>query len=416
MGFFITCLYVAFIFLRPQEFIEDIKGWPIIEYMAYISLIVVFLEGDFKAEVLKRTPTNALVLAFWLAMPFSNIANFWFGGVSYAFIEMAKVAIVYFLIVLTIDSWGKLKFFLWLLVICSTFLAVQAIVQFHTGVGLVGGHALLRDGELLQARGIGIFADPNDLALNIVPMVAFVLPSFHKRFLSKTWLTGILFLIPMVVGITYTHSRGGMLALAAVGWYYLRRRVGRVASIAGVVLILAAMMAMPRMGEINAQEESAHTRLEHWGYGLDQFKSHPLFGVGFSMFTNDYPQTAHNSFVLVFTEAGLLGAVIWVAMFFSSFRDLRLIRKEWRGPPYLNEAADSMFAALMGWLVAAFFLSQTYKPLSFILMALVVASQNALAKEGVTLAHPWRAKEYIFCLGIAMSSIVILNLLIMAAW
>ncbi len=416
MGFFITCLYVALIFLRPQEFIEDIKGWPIVEVMAYVSLAVVFLEGDFKAEVFKRSPTNALVLAFWLAMPFSNLANFWFGGVSYAFIEIAKVAIVYFLIVLTVDSWSKLKVFLWLLVLCAAFLAGQAIVQYNTGIGLVGGHALLRDGELIQARGIGIFSDPNDLALNIVPMVAFVLPSFHKRLLSRTWITGILFLIPMVVGITYTHSRGGMLALAAVGWYYLRQRVGRAASVVGVLLILAAMMAVPRMGEINAQEESAHSRLEHWGYGLDQFKAHPLFGIGFSMFTNDYPQTAHNSFVLVFTESGLLGATIWVAMFFSSFRDLRLLRREWRGPPFLTEAADSLFAALVGWLVAAFFLSQTYKPLSFILMALVVAVQNALAREGVTLVHPWRLKEYATCLVLTISSIVILNLTIMAMW
>jgi O-antigen ligase len=416
LGFFITCLYVAFIFLRPQEFIEDIKGWPVIEFMAYASLAIVFLEGGFKAEVLKRTPTNALVFAFWLAMPFSNIANFWFGGVTYAFIEIAKVAIVYFLIVLTVDSWRKLKIFLWLLILCSTFLAGQAIVQFHTGVGLGGGEALLRDNELLQARGIGIFADPNDLALNIVPMVAFVLPSFHKRFLSKTWITGVIFLIPMVVGITYTHSRGGMLALAAVGWYYLRRRVGRAASIAGVFLILAAMMAMPRMGEINPQEESAHTRLEHWGYGLDQFKAHPLFGIGFSMFTNDYPQTAHNSFVLVFAESGLLGATIWVAMFFSSFRDLRLIGKEWRGPPYLPEAVDSTFAALLGWMVAAFFLSQTYKPLSFIIMALVVALQNALAAEDVVMVNPWGGKETITCLVITGSAIVILNLMIMAMW
>lgn len=416
MGFFITCLYVAFIFLRPQEFIEDIKGWPIIEILSYISLAVVFLEGDFRAEVFKRTPTNALVLAFWLAMPFSNLANFWFGGISFAFMEIAKVAIIYYLIVLTVDSWGKIRFFMWLLVACATFLAGQAIVQFHTGVGIVGGEALLRDGELLQARGIGIFADPNDLAQNIVPMVTFVLPTFHKRVLSRTWLTGIFFLIPMVVGIIYTHSRGGMLALAAVGWYYLRHRVGRVASTLGAFLILAAIMAVPRMDEISSKEESAHSRLGHWSYGLEQFKAHPLFGMGFSMFTNDYSHTAHNSFVLVFTETGILGATIWFAMFFSTFRDLRLIRKEWRGPPFLPEAADTMITALLGWQVAAFFLSQTYKPLSFILMGLVVGMQNALAKEGITLNHPWKFKEMGICLFVTMFAIVLINLMVMAMW
>jgi hypothetical protein len=40
-----------------------------------------------------------------------------------------------------------------------------------------------------------------------------------------------------------------------------------------------------------------------------------------------------------------------------------------------------MTGALIGWLVCAFFLSQTFKWLSFILMGMVVAAKNPLVTE-----------------------------------
>lgn len=416
MGFFLTCLYVILIYLRPQEFIEEIKGWPLVAYTAYASMAVVFLQGSFRAEIFKRSPANLLLVFFWLSLPLSQMANLWLGGAIYAFNEFAKVAILYFLVVITVDSWHRIKVFIWILIFCSTFLGLQAVVQYHTGVGLVGGEALLRDQEILQARGIGIFADPNDLAIHIVPIMAFVLPAFHRRFLSPTWITGFLFLVPMVAGVVYTRSRGGMLGLAAVGWYYLRQRVGKVTSIFGLLLILSIIMALPRMGEITPEEESARSRLEHWGHGLEQFKRRPIFGIGYEMFNADYSHTAHNSFVLIFSEAGIVGATLWIALFFCTFRDLRYLREEWRGPPFLDNVVDSLVGALFAWQVSAFFLSQTYKSLSFVLMALVVAVQNVLAQDKILLDHHWGLREYTVSFVLTVAGIIFMHFLVMILW
>jgi O-antigen ligase len=416
LGFFLTLLYVIIIYIRPQEFWTAIQGWPILNYLAPFCIAAVFLEGSFTAVKFKRSALNWLVLLFWLSLVMSHLANFWFGGAVQAFDKFSKVAVLYFLILFTVDSWHRLRIFMWLMILLATFLAVQAIVQFYTGEGLVGGQASLREGAILQARGIGIFDDPNDLALNIVPMVAFLLPAFHKGFLSRTWLTGILFLIPMVTGIAYTRSRGGILGLAAVGWYYLHQRVGRVAGVAGLLLVLSLLMAIPRMEQISAQEDSARARLDHWSYGLGLLKNSPLFGVGMDRFLDDYTHTAHNSFVLVVAEAGLVGGIIWMAMVFGSLRELRLARLAERAPPFMENLAHSLVGAWVGWLVCAFFLSQTYKFLSFIIMAMSVAVLNAMAREGIEVNNAWRPKQWGMVLGLTAGAIVVLHLAVSVLW
>lgn len=416
MGFLLTLLYVTVIYVRPQEFVVAIQGWPILTYLAAFCIAAVFLEGSFTADKFRRSALNWFVVLFWGALVMSHAANFWFGGALLAFDKFSKVAVLYFLILFTVDSWRRLRVFMWLMILLATFLAVQAIVQFYTGEGLVGGQASLREGTVMQARGIGIFNDPNDLALNIVPMVAFLLPAFHKGFLSRTWLTGILFLIPMVTGIAYTRSRGGILGLAAVGWYYLHQRVGRLAGVIGLLLVLSLLMAIPRMEQVSAQESSARARLDHWSYGLGLLKKSPLFGVGMDRFLDDYTHTAHNSFVLVLAEAGLVGGIIWVALVFGSLRELRLVRLEGRAPPFVENLAHSLVGAWVGWLVCAFFLSQTYKFLSFIIMAMSVAVLNAMAREGVEVANAWGPKQWGIVLGLTVGGIAALHLAINVLW
>lgn len=421
MGYFLTLLYVAMIFLRPQEFITDMQGWPIIDVLAALSVAAVFLEGSFQADKFRRSVLNKLVLTFWGCLILSQIANLWFGGAVNTIQIFGKVIVVYFLIVLTVDTWPKVRLFTWMLVWMALFLAANSVYMYYTGAGLVGGEALMRNdmsGEtaVLQARGIGIFADPNDMALNMVPMVAFLLPTFHRHFLSRSWLPGVILLVPMVAGIAYTRSRGGILGLAAVSWFYLQKRVGTLAGVFGLLLVLSFLMAIPRMGEISTQETSARSRLDHWSYGLDLFKSNPLFGVGMGRFTERYHHTAHNSFILVIAEAGFLGGFVWVAMFWAAFRDIDALRRDERAPPSLESALDAIQGALMGWLVCAFFLSQAYKFLSFLILGLLVAVMNAMAREGISVASGWRGRDTFITGAVTAGGIVFMHLALRVLW
>ena len=60
------------------------------------------------------------------------------------------------------------------------------------------------------------------------------------------------------------------------------------------------------MANLDASESSAQGRVQAWAEGLQMFKSHPLFGVGFGRYTDFNRLVAHNSFVHTLGELGLL--------------------------------------------------------------------------------------------------------------
>lgn len=415
MGFFLTLLYVLIIFIRPQEFVEAMKAWPILDVMAVLCVSALFLEGSFTSETWKRSPINQLMLWFWAALILSHLAAFSFWGARLAFTVFAKVEIVYILIIFSITNFRRLKVFTWFLVLMGLFLALQSIWQYYTGYGLGGGTALQR-GEIMQARGIGIFQDPNDLALNIVSFIPFVLPHFHKYLLSRTWVTGVLLLIPMATGVIYTRSRGGILGLAAVLWYYFHRRVGTVLSIAALLLIMSVVATLPRFGGTSVDDASTRTRMEHWAEGLNLFKQHPIFGIGVEQFTEHHPQTAHNSFVLILSEAGFIGAFFWIALYLQGFRELFMLGKLPNAPPWLEPQLAGLTGAIIGWQVCAFFLSQTYKFTGFILLALVVATLNVLHNEGYIVNNPWSGRMTLFALVATVAAVMGMYVLMRVLW
>jgi len=416
VGFFFTILYVFFLMVRPQEFVEAIRGWPVLDFMAGASLAGVFLEGGFSAEKFRRSVLNKLVLLFWLAISFSHLANFWFGGALHYFNQFAKVAIVYYLIVLTVDTQRRLRIFLWVVLCMVVILALQSIVQYYTGAGLLGGGHALLEAHIVRTRGVGIFGDPNDLALAIVTWMSFLLPAFHKPFLSRTIFTGLILLLPAVSGVAFTRSRGGILGMAAVFWYYFYKRAGIIAALVALAIMGSIFLALPRMGKIDTKEASARGRMEHWSVGLQLFKNHPLAGVGAGRFTEYHYRTAHNSFILVLAELGIVGAWVWVAMFVAAFREIRLMRRIPRAPPFLDRMLDALGGCLVGWLTTAFFLSQSYKQLSFMVMGVIVATLNVLAGEGYEIKNAWSPKWTFISLLITVGGVIFMHAVLIILW
>lgn len=415
MGFFFTILYIMVIMIRPQDFTEALQGWPLLDYMAVICLTAAFLDGSFEAGKFKRTPLNWMVLVFWAVVPLSLLAQYWFGGAYDYFFKFAKVVIVYILIIFTVDTFRRIKILIWIMMLLVGLLALQAVVMYFTGEGFLGGKALIEHG-VFRAEGIGIFSDPNDLALNIVTWIPFMLPRFHKPFMSRSSFLGMVILIIAVVGIYYTRSRGGLLGLAAVMAFYFYRRVGIWLSVAPLVILVVVLLTLPRMGAIDTDKGSGRTRMEHWSAGMTMFKSNPVFGVGYLRFGEFHEYTAHNSFILVLAEMGFVGAFVWVSMFLCGFREIYLMRQLPRPPPALEGLLDGLMGALIGWQATAFFLSQSYKHLSFIVLGLVVSTMNALAKEGIEVKEPWSGKYIKWAFFITCGAVVFMYVTLRLLW
>jgi putative inorganic carbon (HCO3(-)) transporter len=299
LGFFLTIIYVLIIMIRPQEFVTSIRAWPILDVMAILSLGASFIEGRINGTRLGRSASCKFVLLFLIWCGLSHIRMGNTGLILDSWIDFSKIAIVFYLVVLNVDTFQRLKTFTWVMILSTTVLALQGIWLFYTGSAFGSAEAVVR-GELLQVKGIGVFSDPNDLGLHLITWVPLLLPAFHRPFLSPTMWTGLLFIVPIITGLALTRSRGSMLGAAMVFWFYFYKRVGKFISIIGLVLILAAIMTLPRMSSISTKEASARSRMEHWSEGMKLFRWRPITGVGHHQFIEHHVQTAHNSFVLVF--------------------------------------------------------------------------------------------------------------------
>jgi O-antigen ligase len=101
---------------------------------------------------------------------------------------------------------------------------------------------------------------------------------------------------------------------------------------------------------------------------LSDISQRQQYGVGVRW------NAAHNSYIQVGAETGFPGLVIYLAMIATTFGALRVVTRGARGPDHrrIRELASALTAAVIGFVVGAFFLSLAYQEMFFTLLALVV--------------------------------------------
>jgi O-antigen ligase len=185
----------------------------------------------------------------------------------------------------------------------------------------------------------------------------------------------------LLYGVYMTDSRGTMLGTLAVLGFSVVRRYGYAALVAAGALAVPVLLARTRLAQIDADEASAEGRLDAWYEGIQLLLDYPFFGVGFSNFSDHHTLTAHNSLVLAMSELGLIGYPVWLAL--VGYSALMLYRLSFAPvPTQAREHTDlvdreiaasrALFAAGLGFAVGAFFLSQSYKFMLFLMCGLAV--------------------------------------------
>ncbi|PYO43853.1 MAG: hypothetical protein DMD29_01620 [Gemmatimonadetes bacterium] len=228
----------------------------------------------------------------------------------------------------------------------------------------------------------------------------------------------------LAVGQIRSGSRGGFIALLAVVAFVLLSftTVPVRARVAGLVVILAVAgtTASDRYWtqmqtivhpdqDYNSTSEAG--RLQIWKRGLGYMAERPVFGVGMHNFAvaegTISPLSrlqergvgvlwgaAHNSFIQVGTELGVPGLLLFLGVIASAFRSLRRVA---RHPPGVSAAArdrarlaQSLMAALVGFVVGAFFLSLAFADMLYTLAALGIAVGKITRSRGA-IASPMAA-------------------------
>jgi putative inorganic carbon (hco3(-)) transporter len=376
-------LYLVLLIIRPQEFVLALAGLPLLRVLLLACLAMWVLARDKRLSL----PPFVLVGCLFIFVPLTVGMNGWWGGVPAALGRLNPVLGIFLVASMAARELRTLHAYMWTILVCACVLVGYSAVQLQTGFGPWTGIVPLEG----RPYYVGIFRDPNDLGQLFVIALAFAL------YLLTTIRQGLasLFLWSSIVWLLYgmilTNSRGALLAtltvLALDGW----RRFGKIAVGVGAVLAVPALLAITRLSQLSAGEQSANDRVQAWYEGIQLLRRSPVFGVGFGNFTNYSYLTAHNSIILPMAELGIPGLTVWLGIMWYSIRMLWWVgygphAKIDKDQTYKDKkrpadeairreilAARGLFLAFIGFGVGAFFLSQSYTAPLFLLCGLAVA-------------------------------------------
>lgn len=299
------------------------------------------------------------------------------------------------------DLLKSLFFFLILITVVSTVFEAEKVVwtvmlsAFALSISVVLGDSADR----MSASST---YDPNDLAFILVTLF----PLIYYYSLEKTGLKKFLLamtMILMVIAILETVSRGGFIGLIVILLAIGLKHGKRLKSIIGPLIVFLFVLKMfapatywDRISTmINPTEDynvsGEGGRIEIWESGLRMMIRNPLTGVGISCFEEGEGRqhgerggkwmTAHNSFIQLGAELGLIGLFLFIKLLVSSIKLLREYRRLNVSGVLPSWLFDGTEVALYGYITTGFFLSQAYSPVLYLLVGLVVVSSKIVTSK-----------------------------------
>lgn len=332
MGFALTVVYVVAAIISLEQFGPAWANYHALTYLAGITVIA-SLPNIKSSRYWKSSVQTFLLFGLIVAIAVSNVAHGWLGGVLESFRLFLPSAAVFFFLVVNATTARRLRIAALAAVAACLFVAIEGLIAYYTGYR--GDTFLLLNniyspqddviGQIIRVRGAGFLSDPNDLA----QILLVALPLVFLAWQTGRCVANCLFvMLPAAVilwTVYLTHSRGGLIALAAIGVMIARSKLGTAPSMVLSAVFIIGMLALDFTGGRGISAADGADRLEAWANGLELFKSAPLFGIGFNTFTDQYDITAHNSFVLCLAELGVLGSTLWVALLVTTTTGLNRI-------------------------------------------------------------------------------------------
>ncbi|CAN5540769.1 hypothetical protein BH09GEM1_BH09GEM1_01760 [soil metagenome] len=403
LAFWAMCAYLVVEYVRPQQLIGPIVGWPLGQIVVGTAIFAFALSGapglglHGAASWLLLLFTGVIVASSLTAYdPQTSFANIrvWFTWVA-----------IYFMIINVIRTKPRFVFFLLVWLMCNYYMAQGGAKQFA-----FRGFAFADWGV---TGAPGWFQNSGEFGIEMCIMFSI---SWHYYLATKGHLTGWrkLFVIGMpitaVLGVLGSSSRGAVLGLAAgVMLAFFRHRLN-VRSIAIFALLVAvSWLILPDQQKERfssaGEDHTSMTRKVYWMNGLDMARTHPLLGIGYENWLPYYNAfyrnseasdrldihgvaVAHNIFIQCMAELGFIGLSVFLMLIIAcpliGAQTRRLIRDA-RHPPdqFMIHMTYAMDEALLSYLVSGFFVTVLYYPFFWINLAFVV-SLNSIARRSTS--------------------------------
>jgi probable O-glycosylation ligase (exosortase A-associated) len=356
-------------FLRPQDVFWGFADMRLTLLVSIPTLFAggvrVFARGDFEFLKKKQCLFVVILWAFiWLSTQLGEFAGPEPGWMAH----YSKMFIIYFVTLAFVTSEKRLYLITWVIMLSVGYLAVWANHKY-----------LFENVWIVQGPGPpgATLRDRNDFAMTMVMAVPFM---WYIMRHVKWWPVRLftLGLVPLTThAIMVTFSRGGFLGLITVLGVIALRERNKTLLMAMVLAGIAFFVTFSggyfreRVFSIVDYEEdgSATGRIESWETGLRMVENGPLFGMGLNRYVEAFPhysdyhaREAHNSWIQMAAECGLIAVGSYGMLVVLSYLSLRRAR---RRAAHLDAANRDLVltlshmveASLAGYLVCGFFLS-----------------------------------------------------------
>jgi hypothetical protein len=411
-------LLVVFVLARPQEFVAMLQRLPFLHLFTLLAVLGYVI--DIRLRRLQPIATNTLpwVIAFllWSVLSTAVMApDTLVAWIMYMIVMFA----LYGTVAHGIQRFRSLQLVTGVLGLTTLFIAA---ICFHQGLaakqciagteedGAIEGKPDGREcdtnetcrgpdaepGEEYRCEHVGLFGtysvgervryrgelnDPNEVALAIASGGMAMLLGFamrRKGASPRSYLYAVAIAI-CVVAVFFTKSRGGLVAMMLVPGVYAVRKWGWSVIVPGVLLAVPVMILGGRSDE--AADLSTEMRYDAWTVGLDMWHHSPVFGVGARQFTAHNYLTAHNSFVLMIGELGIVGLFLFSAIIYLCIKTLVIGLRMLDGEPGTRAAqiwGMAMLAAMAGIVFQINTLSFAYHMLLWLFFGLCGAWYSAV--------------------------------------
>ena len=316
----------------------------------YVKIIAAFIIMSFVSIAVGNIFLGILTLCFFIEIyrkqvKFNYAYKGYFIAIGVFVITMLISAVFSGDIVYGLKRWADMWIWRFMPFIVVIFLlnncidAKKVMLTAFVGITLTSVYAICQ-GLSGLSRANGFYGHPMTLGGWLCIFLPLLLIEFFERQLlgKYYWLAGLAFCI-CSAGLVFNATRGAWLAVAIVSavlliYYMFKSKRNLAVSIIFVALISIVLVNNPKfMHRLDTIDDfdkyqSNTERILMWQSAWNMFKDHPILGVGLGQYKENYQQKyilpeakepqlshAHNNFLQMLAENGVVGFVGFVIMF-----------------------------------------------------------------------------------------------------
>ena len=314
---------------------------------------------------------------------------------SASLLSYLKDVIIGLVVIFYIQDTKSLRWAVWALLIAGLLMGTISVYQEFTGTfdRLYAGFGQVVSFTAGEYRLAGVVNDPNFYGQIIVVLIPL---AFERLLNEKPIFLRILagwVLFVSTITILYTYSRGDFLALAVVGVLAILQQPKRPWIPALLVLafgllvyqflpeqytqrVSTLLQVIPGASNSATVDPSLQARATTDIVGWTMFTANPVFGVGVGNFNTLYDyyarqlglgqnvetESAHNLYLQIAAERGIVGFLSFAGIIYFTFMSLNRARAQFSAQNLsgFSTLSVAMGTGLIGYLVAAFFLHDSY--------------------------------------------------------